>query len=210
MQYPLCTLTGAFHFICTVIYCLSTSHYRLTLEQLEQLLKSSTTTNSPNTYIIMSDGRIFHQTSQYPPEFGLYNLIRSVYSDTRINTPKGIWLNKAPCPVCAETLYQVFENRGKLPTLHLETLNFNDNNPTDIMKGLGCLAKLHYLYRFPVQAWNWTKFSNDLLAERHHCTMSINTSISDHVYTASKSLLEKFLLIIQDLRSFNKVQDLCK
>lgn len=185
-----------------VIYCLSTSHNVMTLAQLEELLRSLT--NSSNIYIIMSDGRIFNQTSQFPPEFGLYYLIRGAYSNPRIDTPTDIWLNKAPCSNCVTTLYETFRYRRTKPTLHLETLNFNDTNAMNIIDALQRLTTVQS-YGFSVQVWDWTVFSNNFIAERHHCTNSINTFTSNQVYTASKSQVESFLSFIQA----SSVQGLC-
>lgn len=202
-------------FFYSEIICLSSStpfdgfgyiYATMTITQLRELLQS-TTARIPEVFIIIDKDFILHEIAER--ESSRYEIIRHIYyNNPSMPTPTNLWLNIAPCAHCVEDLYETFKNREAFPTVHLETLHFNDTDLDILRSRIGCTAKLRK-HGFPVVSWNWDTFFEDF-AETVHCKDAITDVTTTALYNTTKSSFENFLTLFTDLCSDNEyIQDWC-
>lgn len=177
----------------------------LTLTQLNEIL-SSLTGGTNIVYILTSDRKIYSGTN----EAYLYDLIRNDYAQHSYRaTPNELWLNKAPCAICADYLEVAFDNRpGNKPTIYVETLQYDETDYGNLLKSIGCLAQLQ-AKEFPIKAWNWNTFKAGL-QETSSCTNAIDTQIAASSYATPKADLEQFVNIFNALTTSHNLDTWCQ
>lgn len=167
----------------------------LTLEQLNDLL-ASLTTSSSMVYVITNNGKIY--VADQSNEGSLYDAIRFDYLYVFYAHPSSIWINRAPCPSCANSLYETFKDTVPKLNLYVETFDYNATNYENLMQSVGCLAKLQST--FTLKAWNWATFKQTILTETVDCPIAINTETAATNYSNKKEPFTKFMELIAALK----------
>ena len=192
--------------------CYSTSNifgqnYELTSSQINDILGSHTT-NSSNVYIILNDGAEF--SGSLSREYQWYEELSVDFQSPIVDTPTSVWINKTPCKDCVELLEVTFKDRGR-PTIYVESFDYNETDYAQLMKSIGCMAKLEK-YNFVVKPWDWTLFSQilDTLNSANTCTASIRTVINSEEYKEKKADFEDFMDLYKELRDNHDLDEWCR
>lgn len=167
----------------------------------------SQTTNSSNVYIICSDGAEF--SGSLSSEYQWYEELNINFQSPIVSTPTSVWVNKTPCKDCVESLELTFKDRGR-PTLYVESLDYNETDYAQLMRSIGCMAKLEK-YGFTVKAWDWSLFTQilDILDSDNTCTSTINTEINTEEYQKKKKDFVEFMDLYIELRENHDLDDWC-
>lgn len=159
-------------------------------------------------YIFLNDGAAY--SGPLSMEYDWYDELNLDYQIPIISTPTSVWINKAPCKDCVESLELTFKARGR-PTIYLESFDYNETDYAQLMASIGCIAKLEN-YGFTVASWDWDVFTTILnaLNSANTCTADINMVTNTEEYMKKKDDFMDFMNLYKELRDNHDLGDWCK
>ena len=154
-------------------------------------------------HVVTNDGKVFSNT--FSNELYLYLDILRSYNDDDSSSTTSLWLSKAPCAVCTDFLNTTFRDRSK-PRIYVASLKYNEENLTNLLDSIGCLAKLE-VAGFAVKSWDWTLFETYVSGDQ--CIDAINAGKGAADYVEKKEVLDKFANIFGAFNATNNIGDWC-